>query len=73
VIGRWTSDGVCNSGFNSDGSFNSGNGGTGYWSLAGDQLTLTGTSTMTLRVVPIDANNMSLVQPDGTTIRATRC
>jgi len=73
LIGRWTSDGICNSGFNADGSFESGDGSRGYWTLAGDRLTLTGTSSMTLQVIPVDANNMTLIQPNGAPIRASRC
>ena len=72
IVGRWTSDGNCNSSFNSDGSFNN-EGNTGYWSLVGDRLTMTGTSTVVLQVVPADANNMTLIQADGSSIRATRC
>jgi hypothetical protein len=73
IIGRWTSDGVCNSGFSSDGTFDAGDGGRGSWTLAGDRLTLTGTSRVTLQVVPVDANNMTMIQPDGSSIRVTRC
>jgi hypothetical protein len=73
VVGHWTSDSSCASSFNSDGSFTSPDGSRGLWNLAGDQLTLTGASTLTLQVTPIDANNMTLVQPDGQTMRVTRC
>jgi len=74
LLGRWTSNGDnCSSSFNSDGTFTSANGGRGYWSLAGDRLALTGTSTLVLQVVPVDMNNMTLVQADGSLIRATRC
>jgi hypothetical protein len=73
MVGRWTSDASCASSFNSDGSFTSPDGSRGLWSLAGDQLTLTGNSTLTLQVLPIDANNMTLVQPDGSTMRVARC
>lgn len=73
IVGHWTSDASCASSFNSDGSFTSPDGSRGLWNLAGDQLTLTGTSTLTLQVTMIDANTMNLVQPDGSTIRVTRC
>jgi len=73
MVGRWTSDGNCGSIFSSDGTFQAYDGGTGQWSLAGDQLTLTANSTLTLRVVPIDMNTMTLINPDGSLIRANRC
>lgn len=74
-IGRWSSDGEtdCNSSFNSDGTFTANNGGRGYWSLEGDRLTLTGDSTLVLQVSPIDQNTMTLINPDGSLVRATRC
>lgn len=75
LVGRWTSDanGDCGSSFNNDGTFTAPDGRRGYWNLSGDQLTLTGTSTLTLRVVPIDASTMTLVNPDGSLVRASRC
>lgn len=73
LVGRWTSDGACGSTFDSDGSFTAIDGGRGLWSMAGDRLTLTGNSTLVLQVVPIDTNTMTLVNPDGSLIRATRC
>ena len=74
-VGRWSSDGEsdCNSSFNSDGTFTANNGGRGYWSLDGDRLTLTGDSTLVLQVSPIDQNTMTLINPDGSLVRATRC
>jgi hypothetical protein len=73
LVGRWTSDANCASSFNSDGSFTFQDGSRGLWNLAGDRLTLSGNSTMILQVLPIDANNMTLVQPNGATMRVTRC
>jgi len=75
MVGRWTSDtnDNCGSSFNNDGTFTAQNGARGYWSLTGNQLTLTGNSSLTLRVVPVDANTMTLVNPDGSLVRATRC
>ena len=74
-VGRWSSDGEsdCNSSFNNDGTFTANDGRTGYWRLDGDRLTLTGNTTLTLQVAPIDQNTMTLVNPDGSLIRATRC
>jgi hypothetical protein len=73
LVGRWTSDANCGSVFNEDGTFTAVDGGRGLWSLSGDRLTLTGSSTLVLQVVPIDANTMTLVNPDGSLVRATRC
>jgi hypothetical protein len=73
LVGHWTSDASCASSFNGDGTFTSPDGSRGLWNLSGDQLTLTGNSTLILQVTPIDANNMNLVQPDGSTVRVTRC
>ena len=75
LVGRWTSagEGDCSSSFNNDGTFTARDGGRGMWELAGDRLTLTGTSTVTLQVVPVDANAMTLVQADGSLVRAVRC
>jgi hypothetical protein len=74
-VGRWSSDGAtdCNSSFNNDGTFTANDGRTGYWRLDGDRLTLTGNTTLVLQVSPIDQNTMTLVNPDGSLIRATRC
>jgi hypothetical protein len=75
LIGRWRgdNDSDCSSSFNSDGSWTEREGGSGSWSLAGDRLTLTANTTITLQVIPIDANTMTFVQPDGSLVRANRC
>ena len=75
LVGRWRgdNDGDCGSSFNSDGSWTERNGGSGSWSLSGDRLTLTANTTIVVQVVPIDANTMTLVQPDGSLARANRC
>ena len=75
VMGRWTDDGDCNNviEFSQDGGFTAANGGTGLWNLAGDRLTMTGRSTATLQIVPIDQNTMTVVNADGSLGRSTRC
>ena len=75
IVGRWhgDNDADCGSSFNSDGSWTERGGGNGTWSLSGDRLTLTGVTTLVLQVVPVDANTMTLVQPDGSLVRAIRC
>ena len=57
--------------FRADGTFVFPWGDTGTWSLAGDQLQLTGnTSALTVRVV--DRNTLEISSP-GRTYRSTRC
>lgn len=75
VMGRWTDDGDCANAvdFTADGRFLAANGAQGLWNLAGDRLTLTGGSTTTLQIVPIDQNTMNVVNPDGSLGRSTRC
>jgi hypothetical protein len=75
MVGRWTSEpnDNCGSAFNNDGTFTAPDGARGYWSLTGNQLTLTANSSLTVRVEAIDANTMTLLNPDGTLVRATRC
>jgi hypothetical protein len=79
IIGRWTDDGDCsNSGqaaeFGADGSFAAANGGGGLWHLDGDRLTMTGPAgTNTLRIVPVDQDTMTVINPDGSLGRSTRC
>ena len=74
LVGRWTDDGDCSAvtEFRADGTFLFPWGDTGQWSLAGDQLTLTGnTSPFTVRV--IDHNTIERSAGSGSPHRATRC
>ena len=75
MMGRWTDDGDCSNSVNfaSDGSFTAANGTGGLWRLAGDQLTMTGSSTLTLQIEPVDQNTMTVINPDGSLGRSTRC
>jgi len=75
IVGRWRgdADGDCGSSFNGDGTWTDRDGRGGTWSLSGDRLTLIGNTTLVLQVVPIDANAMTLIQPDGSPVRALRC
>jgi hypothetical protein len=74
LVGRWSdASGGCGSMFNNDGTFTADDGSRGLWNLTGDRLTLTGNSTLIVQVVPVDSNTMTLVKPDGSLIRATRC
>lgn len=75
LIGFWTDDDDCSNviEFSGDGGFIVANGGTGRWKLAGDRLTMTGTSTATIRIVPIDRDTITVVHEDGSLGRSTRC
>ena len=75
VVGRWTDNGDCSvaAEFGEDGRFEANNGTGGLWNLQGDRLTMTGSSTLTLQIVPIDQNTMNVVNPDGSLGRSTRC
>ena len=75
IMGRWTDDEDCDSviEFAQDGRFIAANGGTGLWNLDGDELTMSGRETATLRIVPIDQNTMTVVNADGSLGRSTRC
>ena len=74
LVGRWSDDGDCSAAteFRADGTFLFPWGDTGQWTLAGDQLTLTGnTHPFTIRV--IDANTLERTAAGGTPRRVTRC
>jgi len=77
IIGIWTDDGDCDSStlieFRSDGAFHLPDGVTGRWKLDGDALILTGVSTVTVRIVPIDRDTITVVNEDGSLGRSTRC
>lgn len=75
IAGSWTDDGDCSAAveFNIDGRFLANNGTGGLWNLDGDRLTMSGSSTLTLQIVPIDQNTMNVVNPDGSLGRSTRC
>jgi hypothetical protein len=48
-------------------------GGVGLWNLDGDELTLTGARTATVRVVPVNQDTMTVINADGSLGRSTRC
>ena len=75
IVGRWTDNDDCGvaAEFAADGRFFANNGAQGLWNLQGDRLTMTGSSTLTLQIVPIDQNTMNVVNPDGSLGRSTRC
>ena len=75
IVGRWTDNGDCSVAveFGMDGRFTANNGAGGLWNLDGDRLTMSGSETLTLQIVPIDQNVMNVVNPDGSLGRSTRC
>ncbi|MEA3047758.1 MAG: hypothetical protein QOJ53_2090, partial [Sphingomonadales bacterium] len=75
VMGRWTDDDDCGNviEFTQDGRFIAPNGGTGLWNLDGDELTMSGSQTATIRLVVIDRDTMTVVNSDGSLGRSTRC
>jgi hypothetical protein len=79
LIGRWTDDGDCGPDsetaidFTPDGRFLAANSSIGLWRLEGDALTMTGERTITIRIVPVDHDTITVINPDGSLGRSTRC
>ena len=75
MIGRWTDDGDCADAveFAADGIFRTPEGAVGRWLLEGDRLTVSGSSTLTMRIVPVDDDTINVINPDGGLGRSTRC
>ena len=75
MLGRWTDNGDCSNAmeFRQDGGFTTANGAQGLWNLEADRLTMSGGSTLTIRVTPIDQNTITVINTDGSLGRSTRC
>ena len=76
LVGRWTDDGDCNTAYEltADGRVIAADGGAGMWSLAGDELTFSGSNgSVAVRIAPIDQNSMSAIGGDGQSGASTRC
>lgn len=75
VTGRWSDKGDCSDvvEFTSDGRFVTADGRGGLWNLQGDEMTMSGNGTITMRIVPVDQNTMTVVNTDGSLGRSTRC
>jgi hypothetical protein len=75
LVGRWTDNDDCGSAveFNEDGSFVTAAGALGAWALEGDELIMSGTSTLTMRVAAIDEDTIEVFNQDGSHDRSTRC
>jgi hypothetical protein len=74
LIGHWTDNDDCTStvAFLRDGRFVTARR-EGLWLLEGDQLTMRGSSRVTVRVHAPDANTIMLTYRDGRLGRSTRC
>jgi hypothetical protein len=75
LVGFWTEDGDCANAvhFAADGRFITANGGTGRWRLAGNRLTMTGSATIAVRIVPVDRDRVDVINPNGSIGHSTRC
>lgn len=75
LVGRWTDDGDCGDAveFDADGTFVASNGGSGDWTLQGNALTISGSATMTMRILAVDHDTILVLGSDGAAGRSTRC
>jgi hypothetical protein len=75
LIGRWTDNDNCADAvaFNAGGGFHAPNNTAGIWALRGDRVTLTGSSTLVLQIVPVSRDRILVVNPDGSLGKSTRC
>ena len=76
LIGRWAEDGNCADAveFTADGRFTTTQGAAGTWSLADDQLTLSGPGgTQTVQLVQVDQNALSIATDEGPVQTSQRC
>ena len=76
LIGTWGDNGDCTKDVQllADGTFTSHTGGGGQWAVNGDQLTFSGANgSFTMRLQTVDANNLIVVNPDGSIGRSQRC
>jgi len=59
--------------FRRDGQFINQDGSHGTWRIDGDQVTLTGTSSITVRIVPRNRSEINVVNPDNSVGYSRRC
>lgn len=74
LVGQWTDDGDCGSVilFQSDGKFNVASG-EGRWTLVGEELTFTSSTSQTVRVRGVGPGRVLLIRPDGSIAQSLRC
>jgi len=75
LIGIWSDKEDCTGRieFRSDGQFFNEDGSHGTWRMDGDQLTLRGTSSITVRIVPRSQSEINVVNPDNSVGYSRRC
>jgi hypothetical protein len=75
MVGFWTDSGDCGDALElaGDGRFIVADGGTGRWSLQDDRLTMIGSTTVTVRIVPVDRDSITVVNADGALGHSNRC
>jgi hypothetical protein len=74
LIGQWTDDGDCGSviRFQPDGRFIVATG-EGRWTLDGEQLTFSSSTSQTVRVRGVGSNRVLLIRPNGAIAQSLRC
>lgn len=76
LIGAWTDSEDCAAAvaFDDDGTFVTPEGGEGMWEFDGARLILAGAGGIrSLRIVPVDADTMEVINEDGSRGRSIRC
>jgi hypothetical protein len=75
LVGVWSDKPDCSmrTAFHSDGRFVNQDGSRGTWLMDGDVLTLTGTNTISVRVVPQSREEITVVNADGSLGYSRRC
>lgn len=76
LIGLWSDQRDCSGStieFRRDGAFVNSNGTGGTWRLDGDRLSLTGTRTLTVRLVPMNNLELTVINADNTQGYSRRC
>ena len=75
LIGLWSDSPDCRDpiDFRGDGTFVNQNGSHGTWRIAGDAVTLSGTSSLTVRILPRNHLEITVVNPDGSLGYSRRC
>jgi hypothetical protein len=76
LIGMWSDQADCSGGIidiRRDGTFVNLDRSHGTWRLSGDMMTLTGTRALTVRIVPRNNLEMTVVNADGTQGYSRRC
>lgn len=75
LVGRWSDREDCGAqiDFRADGQFFNPDGSHGTWRIVGDTLTLSGTRTLTVRLVPRNRDELTVINPDNTLGYSRRC